>query len=106
MTAVRNRYLVCYDIADPKRLRRIFKKMHGFGDPLQYSVFKCDLNAAERALLLGALQELLNTQEDRVMIVRFGRVDECRDDRVEFLGKLLAPWQQSARREPAPREVT
>jgi CRISPR-associated protein Cas2 len=91
---MRQRYLVCYDIADAKRLRRTFKKMHGFGDPLQYSVFKCDLSAAERVLLLAALQELLHAQEDRAMIVRLGSVDEARDDRVEFLGKPLAPWER------------
>ena len=91
---MRHRYLVCYDVADAKRLRRTFKKMHGFGDPLQFSVFKCDLNPAERVLMIGALQEILNTQEDRVMIVRLGPVDDARDDRVEFLGKPLAPWER------------
>ncbi|MEW6253408.1 MAG: CRISPR-associated endonuclease Cas2 [Planctomycetota bacterium] len=91
---MRYRYLVCYDIADAKRLRRTFKKMHGFGDPLQYSVFRCDLNVAERLLMVGALQEIINTKVDRVMIVRLGSVDEARDDRVEFLGKPLAAWER------------
>lgn len=91
---MRQRYLVCYDIADPKRLRLVYRKLHGFGDPIQYSVFKCDLSPVERVLLLGALRELINLRQDRVMIVRLGGVDEPAEHRVEFLGAPLAPWER------------
>ncbi len=91
---MRYRYLVCYDIADPKRLRQVYRKMHGFGDAIQYSVFKCDLSPTERVLLLGSLRDLINTREDRIMIVRLGGVDEPADQRVEFLGRPLAPWEK------------
>ena len=91
---MRCRYLVCYDIADAKRLRKVHKKMLGFGDPLQYSVFKCDLNDTEKALMLAALDELINLAQDRVMIVRLGPVDTGIDDQVEFLGQPLAPWER------------
>ena len=36
-------YLVCYDIRDPKRWRRCFKLLKGYGEGLQYSVFRCRL---------------------------------------------------------------
>ncbi|WP_353685943.1 CRISPR-associated endonuclease Cas2 [Thermodesulfovibrio sp. 3462-1] len=36
-------YLVCYDIADEKRLARIYRFMKGKGLHLQYSVFYCVL---------------------------------------------------------------
>ena len=91
---MRYRYLVCYDIADAKRLRRVFKKMHGFGDGVQYSVFKCDLSAAELALMRGAMLDIINQRDDRVMIVRLGRASDRRPDAVEFLGKPLAPWER------------
>jgi len=91
---VRHRYLVCYDIADPKRLRLVYRKMHGFGDPIQYSVFKCDLSPTERVLLLAALRDLINLRRDRVMIIRLGTVDEPAEQRVEFLGPPLAPWER------------
>jgi CRISPR-associated protein Cas2 len=91
---VRHRYLVCYDVCDQKRLRLVYKKMHGFGDPIQYSVFKCDLSAAEYVLLLGALRGLINSREDRVMIVRLGTIEEPAEQRVEFLGRPLAPWDR------------
>jgi len=87
-------YLVCYDIADPKRLRRVFRKMHGFGDPVQYSVFRCDLNRVEKALMLAVLEELVNTAHDRVMIVRLGPVGASDRGAIEFLGQPLLPWKR------------
>ena len=50
---MRHRFLVCYDVADPRRLARTYRKMNGFGEPAQYSVFICDLSSKERALLAG-----------------------------------------------------
>jgi CRISPR-associated protein Cas2 len=52
---MRNVYLVCYDVADDKRLRKTYKTMCGFGDPLQYSVFRCELSAVERQSLKESL---------------------------------------------------
>ena len=46
---MRTTYLVCYDITDDKRLRRVFKTCKNYGDHLQYSVFECDLNPKEKA---------------------------------------------------------
>ena len=69
---MRNRYLVCYDVSDPRRLAHIYKKMNGFGQPVQYSVFVCDLALKERVLLEAALTEILNPKEDRVLIVDAG----------------------------------
>jgi len=83
---MRNIYLVCYDIADEKRLRKVFKKMSGFGDPLQYSVFRCELSPTEKQLLKEALWAVLNLQEDRVMLVNLGPVS-TRYDRTEFWGR-------------------
>ena len=69
---MRHRFLVCYDVADPRRLGRTYRKMNGFGEPAQYSVFICDLSPKERALLETALTEILNLKEDRVLIVDMG----------------------------------
>lgn len=87
---MRRDYLVCYDIADAKRLRRVFKTMRGFGDAMQYSVFRCALTAQERALMIEALQGAFHAKEDRLMIVDLGQaVPGAKRERVEFLG--LAP---------------
>src|SRR5437870_5051974 len=47
---MRTCYIVAYDIADPKRLQRVHRTMRGYGDPLQYSVFRCILSPSERIL--------------------------------------------------------
>ena len=91
---MRNRYLVCYDISEPKRLRRTFKKMNGFGDPVQYSVFLCNLSPKERVMLEEALTDVINMKEDRVMIVNLGPVDGRGDGSIATLGKaqkLVSP---------------
>ena len=37
------RYLVCYDIRDERRLKRVGKMMKDYGTRVQYSVFEVDL---------------------------------------------------------------
>lgn len=59
---MRNRCIAAYDISDPARLWRVNHKMNGFGEPLQYSVFTCDLPAKERVLLAEALTELITSK--------------------------------------------
>lgn len=68
----RRRYLLAYDIADPKRLRRICTLMEDHGDRLQYSVFLCDLSIAELAELESAVTEVMNLREDSVIQIDLG----------------------------------
>lgn len=42
--SARIRYLVSYDICQPKRLRQVARVLEGFGVRLQYSVFECPLD--------------------------------------------------------------
>ena len=44
--------LVCYDICDEKRLRKVFQAMRGYGGHLQYSVFQGQLTAVDLARVL------------------------------------------------------
>lgn len=91
---MRHSYIVSYDVSDPKRLRKMYKKMLGFGDRLQLSVFRCDLNDRERVLLQAAVLEIMNQKEDLVMIVDLGPSDSER--RIEFLGKRLSVSDRAA----------
>ncbi len=84
---MRNVYLVCYDVADEKRLRKTYKKMCGFGDPLQYSVFRCELSPTERQLVKEALWSILNWNEDRVILVDLGPAGRRGDECIELWGK-------------------
>jgi CRISPR-associated protein Cas2 len=94
---VRHRYLVAYDVSDPKRLRRTFKKLHGFGDPVQYSVFQCDLSDVERTLMKQVIGAIINHAEDRLMIVDIGPLDGRAALAFEFLGvPLRMPEDASA----------
>lgn len=85
---MRNRYFVCYDVSDPQRLAQTYKKMNGYGEPVQYSVFVCDLNNKEIIIMKDDLEEFLNMAEDRVLIVNTGPADKS-SDRISTLGMSL-----------------
>ena len=87
---MRNRYLVCYDVADEKRLQRMHKKMQGFGQPVQYSVFVCDLSPSARVRLQESLTKILNMKEDRVLIVDTGPTEGRGQECFTTLGKAAA----------------
>jgi CRISPR-associated protein Cas2 len=70
--------LVAYDIADPKRLRRVFEICRGFGDHLQLSVFRADLTPRARAELVAALDAVINHTEDQVLLVAIGPTEGTR----------------------------
>ena len=91
---MRNRHIVAYDVSDQARLRRVHRKMNGFGDALQYSVFACDLSAKERVLLEEALTELINLKEDRVLIIDLGPATGRGSNAVKALGRQLKPAER------------
>ena len=78
---MRNTYLVCYDIADEKRLRKVFKICRNYGNHLQYSIFECDLTASEKVSLERELTEVIHCDEDQALFVSLGPADG-RGDRV------------------------
>jgi len=85
---MRRVYLVSYDISDPKRLRKVHKKLLGFGDRLQFSVFRCELSNREKVLLLSALTEIMNHREDSIMVADLGL--SSGGDRLQFYGKHVS----------------
>lgn len=84
--ATRTRYLLAYDIRAPRRLRRVHEVAKGYGDPLQYSIFVCDLSGVELVALRSDLLEEMNLSQDSVAIFDLGppasRGVEC----IEFIG--------------------
>jgi len=61
-------WLVCYDVRDPKRLRKTAKHMEGYGERMQYSVFRCWMTAREMQCLRWELTELLAAEDDVLLI--------------------------------------
>lgn len=84
---MRSSYLVCYDISDDKRLRRVFKIMRGWGDHLQYSVFECQLTPSDVVRLRGDLAAEIHHTEDQVLFVNLGPAEGRGDRVITALGK-------------------
>jgi CRISPR-associated protein Cas2 len=80
-------YLVCYDISDDKRLRRVFKVMRGYGDHLQYSVFECQLTSMDLVRLRSELASIIHRNEDQVLFVNLGPTEGRGDRVITALGK-------------------
>ena len=58
--------VVCYDVADNKRRRKLVKVLKSYGYRVQESVFHCRvLEEGEVELLVKTIKNLLNPQEDR-----------------------------------------
>lgn len=64
----RRYYLVCYDIVEPRRWRSCYKLLHGYGERIQYSIFKCRLTDKQLAEMRWKLVKVLNKDEDKLMI--------------------------------------
>jgi CRISPR-associated protein Cas2 len=86
---MRSVYLIAYDVCDPKRLRKVHVLMCGAGDPVQYSVFRCELSEFEKQRLKESLWDVLHLREDRVILVNLGPVEGRGDDCTEFWGTPL-----------------
>jgi CRISPR-associated protein Cas2 len=78
---MRSSYIVCYDISDDKRLRKVFQTMRGWGDHLQYSVFECQLTSMDLVRLRAELAKIIHHDEDQVLFVLLGP-SEGRGERV------------------------
>jgi CRISPR-associated protein Cas2 len=81
---------------DPKRLQRVHRRMKGFGVPLHYSVFRCDLTPKGRVEMIAELTDLMKQNEDRIMIIDLGPSEGSVENRIEFLGVPPAEMERKA----------
>lgn len=83
---MRRLFIVAYDISDPKRLRRVFRTLKGYGEHLQLSVFRCDLTPSQRLRLAARLRDTIHPMEDQVMFVDLGPTGG-RSHSIDYLGR-------------------
>lgn len=92
---MRTTYLVCYDIRDDKRLRKVHRALRDFGDHLQYSIFECQLTPLDLARCRQTLSEIIHHRDDQVLFVDLGPADGRGERVITALGqpytKLDAP---------------
>ena len=80
-------YVVTYDISSPKRWRRVFAAMHGYGEHVQLSVFRCDLTPMQHVRLRNCLDGLIHHHEDQVLIVDLGPSTPAVVAGIEVIGR-------------------
>lgn len=90
----RQRFLVCYDICNPKRLRRVEKTVKSYGTRIQFSVFECLLDGVRLQQLRQHLSEIINSEHDQVMFVSLGPEAGTSNFRIATVGQ---PYESRSR---------
>lgn len=60
--------LICYDVREPRRYRKLHKIVRSYGVTVQYSIFRARLDEREVQRLRWELSRVL-AEEDRLLIV-------------------------------------
>ena len=59
-------WLICYDIANPRRLQRVHREMARTAEPVQYSVFRKRGTRREIVRLMAEIEPLTNPKCDDI----------------------------------------
>ena len=68
-------YMFCYDITDPKRLRKTAKLLENYGMRIQKSFFQCDLSNEKARELKSRLLRIINRKKDSLFV--YPLCDKC-----------------------------
>lgn len=74
-------HLIAYDISDDKRYREVHRLLKGYGQAVQYSIFRCHLSPRQLEALRLGLERHLDKATDRLLIVPL--CERCRDHIIE-----------------------
>lgn len=88
---MRRHILVCYDVCNAKRLRRVHRIVRDYGDPVQYSIFACRLTLQDRAELERRLLAVIDQRADQVMLVDLGVATGAAVPDSRVLGRARMP---------------
>ena len=87
---MQNRYIVSYDITSDPRRTAVYKTLRGFGDHMQFSVFRCDLTDRRRVELVAALHDLIDHAADQILMIDLGPVDGRASVCVSSIGRAYS----------------
>ena len=90
---MRSIFLVAYDVTKDKNRTKMHTKLKGYGEPLQYSLFRCALTSSELIRLRSELWDLIDHATDRFLIVDLGPDDGRGARALESWGKA---WEDPA----------
>lgn len=86
-----NVYLIAYDVSDDRRRTDVYRTLRGYGERVQYSVFRCVLSPVARTRLTARLRFHVNTAIDRVLFADLGPYLGRGDRAITTLGTPLPP---------------
>jgi CRISPR-associated protein Cas2 len=81
-------YMVCYDVSDPKRLRRTAKVLENYGLRVQKSFFQCEMEAERMQAMRDRILEVVDTEKDYFFV--YPLCEDCsRRARTDGCGELI-----------------
>jgi CRISPR-associated protein Cas2 len=93
---MRQTFIVSYDISDPKRLRRVYRLMKGYGEHVQLSVFRCELTHRALVELRADLGNIIHHGQDQVLFVDIGPEEGRGSTSISAIGRAYEPPERCA----------
>ncbi len=82
-------YLICYDITDPRRLKRTAKILESYGIRVQYSFFELSISSEKLEILISAIKQEIDLEQDKLYL--YPICDGCKKRiQIEGTGEMLS----------------
>lgn len=91
MRHYRNNWIICYDICDARRLRRVYRLCCDHAATLQNSIFWAEFNQQELMRFISQIEEIIDTAKDDVRIYPVGPLSQ-----LQLFGQSRLPDEMQA----------
>lgn len=78
--------LLCYDIRNPRRLLRVYRRARRYGIALQYSVFYLELTKSRLTELLAQIRSVIDESCDDVRVYQINGLSD-----IQQIGRGMVP---------------